>query len=87
MKKTIHQVAADILAEQGQPMSVEQIYEIVVARGLYEFKAKNPMSVLRSQLHRHSNNDTSRNKAKRQVFEVTADGRFKLLSSGDTRKH
>ncbi len=87
MKKAIHQVAADILAEQGQPMSVEQIYEIVVARGLYEFKAKNPMSVLRSQLHRHSNNDTSRNKAKVQSFDVTADGRFKLLSSGDTRKH
>ncbi|MEO8498785.1 MAG: winged helix-turn-helix domain-containing protein [Planctomycetota bacterium] len=87
MKKAIHQVAAKILAEQGQPMSVEQIYEIVVARGLYEFKAKSPMSVLRSQLYRHSNNDTSRNKAKVQSIEITADGRFKLLSSGDPREH
>ena len=80
MNKSIHQVATEVLAEHGTPMSVEQIYKIMVTRNLYEFKAKNPTSVLRSQLRRHTANDKSKNKAKIQSFEITADGRFKLSS-------
>lgn len=87
MKKAMHQVAADILAENGSPMSVDQIYAVIVARSLYEFKAKSPVSVLRSQLRRHSTKDTTSNKAKVQSFEITSDGRFKLLTSASARPH
>ena len=58
MKKAIHQVAADILAEHKRPMTADEIYEVISSRELYEFKAKSPKGVLRSQLRRHCKSES-----------------------------
>ena len=52
-KKSIHQVAADVIAKAGTPLSAQQIYETIIRDGSYEFKAKDPVSILRSQLRKH----------------------------------
>lgn len=79
MKKAIHEVAADILEEFQKPMSADEMYDIIVTRNLYEFKAKSPHSVLRSQLRRHSANVTGPNQAKDLKFYMSEDGRFRLV--------
>ncbi len=81
MKKAIHEIAAEILAEHKKPMSADEIYELITARGLYEFKAKSPLSVLRSQLRRHSVSTTASQQTSKAIFNLSADGRFSLVDS------
>ena len=56
MKKPIHQVAAEVIQQHGRPMTAQEVYQTMVDEKLYEFKAKNPATVVRSQLRRHSKN-------------------------------
>lgn len=79
MKKAIHEVAAEILAEQNQPMTADEIYEVIASKNLYVFKAQSPRSVLRSQLRRHSANISSPNQAKDLKFNLSPDGKFSLI--------
>jgi glycerol-3-phosphate dehydrogenase len=79
MRKAIHQVAADILAEYQRPMTADEILNIALSKGLYEFKAKSPKSVLRSQLRRHCSNISGPNQASSPLFHAHEDGRFSLI--------
>jgi len=79
MKQAIHEIAAELLAEYKRPMTVDEIYELIMVRRLYEFKAESPKSVLRSQLRRHSANVTGAHKASKAIFNVSADGQFTLV--------
>lgn len=78
MKKAIHQIAAEILAEHKRAMSADEIYSVITSRGLYEFKAKSPKTVLRSQLRRHSQTGQGDKSTSKPLFSVTADGLFSL---------
>jgi hypothetical protein len=78
MKKAIHQIAAEILAAEKRPMTAEEIYEIIASKGLYEFKAQSPKSVLKNQLRRHSSNVKGPHQAATAIFKMSADGLFSL---------
>lgn len=78
MKKTIHQIAADIVKQNGGSMTALQIYQVMSEGGLYEFKAKNPATVVRSQLRRHSKNYDLKNKVGDGIFIMHKDGSFEL---------
>lgn len=78
MKKAIHQVAADILAEHKQPMTADEIYEVIISRELYEFKAKSPKGVLRSQLRRHCKSESPAQASSAPTFVISPDGHFSL---------
>ncbi len=78
MKKAIHQIAADVLADAKRAMTAEEIYDSIVSRGLYEFKAKDPKSVLRSQLRRHTESGGNANKSVHTIFTLSSDGKFSL---------
>jgi hypothetical protein len=78
MKKAIHQIAAEILTAEKRPMTADEIYEIIAAKGLYEFKTQTPKSVLRSQLRRHSSNVAGPHQSTTAIFEMSADGHFSL---------
>ena len=79
MKKAIHEIAMDIIKEHGRAMTAQEIYQVMVDRNLYQFNAKNPATVVRSQLRRHSRNNESKNKVGDGVFTMHSDGRFELL--------
>ena len=79
MKKSIHQVAAEIIRKNGCPMSAQEVYEAMVQGNHYEFKAKNPATVVRSQLRRHSKNVVTKNKVGDGVFNLNSDGKFELV--------
>ena len=78
MKKSIHQVAVEVLQAAGTPMSAAEIYAVINEKNLYEFKAKNPEGVLRSQLRRHTRNIAVANRVKESVFTLDDDGRFAI---------
>jgi restriction system protein len=52
-KPTILDVCASVLEQKRQPMTAEELYEEILRRNLYEFKAKSPLNVLRSTLREH----------------------------------
>lgn len=52
-KKTIILAIKDVMESHGKPMTVQQVYEAIVARNLYSFKASQPAHVVRSQIRRH----------------------------------
>ncbi len=79
MTKSIHEVAAEVLAKSKAPMTADEIFDAIVAQNLYAFKAQSPKSVLRSQLRRHSANVAGTNQAKELVFQLHDDGRYSLL--------
>ena len=78
MKRAIHQVALDIIKEHGRAMTAQEVYQIMVDRNLYQFNAKNPATVVRSQLRRHSKNNETKNKVGDGVFTMHPDGKFEL---------
>ena len=78
MKNPIHQIAADIVKQHGSAMTAQQIYQTMVEGNLYEFKAKNPLTVVLSQLRRHSKNHDSKNKVGDGIFIMHEDGKFEL---------
>lgn len=73
MKKSIHQVAFEVIKESGRPMTAAEICQAMIDRDLYEFKAKNPGSVVRSQLRRHSVNIDSKNLSGEKLFKLVND--------------
>ena len=79
MKKAIHQVALDIIQEHGRPMTAQEVYQVMVDRNLYQFNAKNPATVVRSQLRRHSKNSSVKNKTGEGVFTMLSDGQFDVI--------
>jgi restriction system protein len=50
---TIVEAIKAVLAEPTQPLTSRAIYCAIVARHLYDFKAKDPESVVNSQIRRH----------------------------------
>lgn len=52
-KKAIHEVISEVLRAKKKPLTVEEIYTEIQKRKLYDFRAKNPLHVVNSQLRRH----------------------------------
>ena len=52
---TISDAAKQVLLENGSPMSTEEIYKTITEKGLYEFKAQDPIAVLKRTLRQRSN--------------------------------
>ncbi|MFV1965752.1 MAG: HTH domain-containing protein [Pirellulaceae bacterium] len=78
-KQPIHEVIAKVLAEHGKPMSARDIYEAIRDGHLYDFKAKDPANIVRSQLRRHCLSVRSPKGTRMKYFEMTTDGAFRLL--------
>jgi restriction system protein len=60
---TIIQAALEVLNSENRPMSSEEIYDLICKRSLYSFGAKDPLSIVRAELRRHSIGFTGKTKA------------------------
>ena len=47
------------LESANQPMTADEIFDAIVARGSYSFKAKDPRSIVRSAIRRHIRGTTT----------------------------
>lgn len=50
---TIFEAAVSVLRDKREPMAVSAIYEEIVRRELYKFRARSPKSVLSGTLRNH----------------------------------
>ncbi len=78
-KKTIAQIALDVIKQSGTSMTPQQVYDKIIADGLYEFGARNPLAVLKNQIGRHTEGNTHAWAANPKYFRKLPDGAFETL--------
>ena len=70
---TIAEAAREVLRRAERPMTVDEIYDEIIAIGLAEFKTAHPRSVLRNQIRRHCEGVPHASSTFSTYF-ITADG-------------
>lgn len=74
---TIAEAAQTVLKDSDKAMHVNDIYEEIVRRNLYQFGAKDPRSVLSKTIRQKS---TANPKAKAILFRLVSQGTYELAS-------
>ena len=80
-RKTVRQAIREVLIAAGHPMTPRDIYDAIARRGLYDFRAKDPVTAVRKQLRRHCINLHGTRGAGVKYFQMTDDGRYDLLQA------
>ena len=76
---TIVEAAVVALKKLNKPATLRQIYNVILGDGLYKFGAKEPLTVLRIQIERHSVTSTWAHKSKTFYFTRLENGEYSLL--------
>ena len=71
----IYEAALVVLKESGQPMHARDIHREIVARDLYSFGAKDPVSIVSQSLRKKSEGAPNVSEV---VFKRTAPGTYRL---------
>lgn len=79
-KKTIAQVAMDVLTTAKQPMSAAEITQVMLDKELYSFKAKDPKAMVKSALERRCEGVDRKNVTQPFYFSKSTDGKYRLKS-------
>ena len=78
---TIPDAARNVLLEAGKPLSVRDIYECIVERQLYDFRARDPISVVRSAVRSRTENIHNPSSKSIRLFRLVDGGKFLALDS------
>jgi hypothetical protein len=76
---TISCAAIKALKVVGYAITAEEIYEVILRENFYEFKAKNPFSILKSTLRKHSMGVVQGKKAGKEYFRLDDNSKYSLL--------
>jgi restriction system protein len=77
-KHTITTAAIEVLTRIGKPRSAEEIYSSIIQQNLYQFKAKEPLSILKSELRKHSEGIELKGKSGTKYFVFQKDKTYML---------
>lgn len=77
---TIIESVVQVMKTAGTSMTPAEVLEAIQQLGLYDFKTKTPMSVLRAQMRIHCVGYATAAGARVRYLEALADNRFALLS-------
>lgn len=80
-KLTILGAITKVLNEHSFSMSSKQIYNSIVEKQYYKFKAQNPYSVVRVELRRHCNGIDFPTSSPKKYFQIFNDGTYSLLTN------
>jgi hypothetical protein len=79
-KRTIAEVAIEVLKEAKQPMTAAEITQAILDKGLYEFKTKDPRSMVRGAIERRCEGVNRQNAVSEKFFQKLTDGRYQVRS-------
>ena len=80
MKMTIYEAARQVMLEAGKPLSTREIYDFIINMRLYEFKARDPISVLRSTIRSRTENINNPSSNPVRYFRLVEGGKFMPLN-------
>jgi len=73
---TIYEAAIQVMREAGKPLSPNEIHDLIVERKLYDFKARNSMSVLRSAIRSRTENINNPSSSLVRYFRIVDEGKY-----------
>jgi hypothetical protein len=85
-RQTIIRAIRHVMAVRGRAMTIEEVYSAILRDNLYQFKAHEPIHVVRSQIRRHSLGLDFPSASETKHFELTRRGRYRLLENTITQK-
>lgn len=81
MKHTISQAIVAVLQKQQQALTIKDIYNKILKYSLYEFKSKNPESIITTEIRRHCEGNPQ--SSKRTILFVKSSKDTYWLSSSN----
>jgi len=84
---TIAQVAWRLLLESHRPMTVDEIYQNICARNLYDFNTSEPLTVLREQIRRHCSSLERGISYEPTLFKALSQGKYEVVMTNQTNQH
>jgi HB1, ASXL, restriction endonuclease HTH domain len=77
-KRTIAEVAIEVLKEAKQPMTAAEITQVILDKGLYEFKTKDPRSMVRGAIERRCEGVNRHNAVAEKLFQKVEHGKYQI---------
>jgi hypothetical protein len=74
MAKSIHEAATEVIKAEGRPLTIDEIFNGIQQRNLYQFNAKSPRGVVASAIRRRSG--LAKNSTAVAVFRDVGGRRF-----------
>lgn len=78
-RTTIIDAITRILIDSNIPLSIKIIYDRIVANDYYQFKAQDPLSVVRVELRRHCQGVDFPTASPQKYFQILNDGTYCLI--------
>lgn len=78
---TIHEAAKQVMRDAGKPLASNEIYALIVERKIYDFKARDPLQVLRSVIRSKTENIHNPSSSPVRHFRLVEGGKFIPLDS------
>ena len=78
---TIYEAAIQVMRDAGKPLSLNEIHTLIMDRKLYDFKARNPLGVLRSTIRSRTENIHNPSSNTVRHFRLVEGGKFVPLDS------
>jgi restriction system protein len=78
---TIVEAITEAMKRRGAPANPEEVYRDIISAGLYEFKADDPVHVIRSQIRRHSLGLSFSSASATKYFSIEPDGKYYFIEA------
>jgi restriction system protein len=76
---TVVEAIKKVMQGSGKPMTANEVHAEIAREGLYEFRAADPVSIVRAQLRRHCEGLGLTKASERKYFRSAGEGRYELL--------
>lgn len=77
-KRTIAQVAIEVLREAKQPMTAAEITQIILDKELYTFNTKDPKAMVRGAIERRAEGVERKNSTEVKLFRKLSNNTYQL---------
>lgn len=76
---TIIEAVSQALKDNNKPLTVNAIYDKIIACDYYKFRAQNPLNIVRVEIRRHCRGVDFPTASKNKYFQILNDGTYCLL--------
>ena len=76
---TIANAISQVMQQANKPLTAKDTYNLIKAEVLYEFKAKNPQSIVSNTIRKHLKGLENKNSSAKKLFEETSRGFYRLI--------
>jgi len=78
-KHTICSAAIEALKNANKPLTINELFDFINSSNLYQFKAKQPINILKATLRKHTSGVNSKEKMGVSYFKLNSDEKYQLL--------